>query len=470
MTCLSATVSKTAKTRFFEQGWTQDDITERSGVAVKNQNGSLVLEGSLLEVQAAREFILNACHSKSPTRDIQNSAVIKNASLDYENSFVNEKTNIRTQNESLQPEKSNLETYLDTKKTDVVWKKDGNRKKNSISQNSSDFGNQTSSVIPEKLDDPSAFSAGSVKLQEPANLSMRQKEKLRIPHLDYAILETIFPLSTDITGKVVVNKNSEEFVEVLGTPETVQPFIETMKIIRVLQKIPIEIVSKDFSQIEKNFLFHQKNIHSIFPTAHILIYERRMFLIKPEDVDKAAVLDVLFSAREKRVAEERTKRIFKDQLQSSHMSSPSQQTTFGNPVLEKGDFRVYVVHGNVFSFDLYDCFVNPTNEFLNLEANGGLSAAVHKRAGEDVQKQCKIHLKSKKKLKVGDCVHTEAGNLKYKAIIHTVVEHWKNLGFSKYSVQTAMDHIKDVVIKCCELASKKKMTSIVFPAFGSGKY
>lgn len=470
MTCLSATVSKTAKTRFFEQGWTQDDITERSGVAVKNQNGSLVLEGSLLEVQAAREFILNACQSKSPTRDIQNSAVIKNASLDYENSFVNEKTNIRTQNESLQPEKSNLETYLDTKKTDVVWKKDGNRKKNSISQNSSDFGNQTSSVIPEKLDDPSAFSAGSVKLQEPANLSMRQKEKLRIPHLDYAILETIFPLSTDITGKVVVNKNSEEFVEVLGTPETVQPFIETMKIIRVLQKIPIEIVSKDFSQIEKNFLFHQKNIHSIFPTAHILIYERRMFLIKPEDVDKAAVLDVLFSAREKRVAEERTKRIFKDQLQSSHMSSPSQQTTFGNPVLEKGDSRVYVVHGNVFSFDLYDCFVNPTNEFLNLEANGGLSAAVHKRAGEDVQKQCKIHMKSKKKLKVGDCVHTEAGNLKYKAIIHTVVEHWKNLGFSKYSVQTAMDHIKDVVIKCCELASKKKMTSIVFPAFGSGKY
>lgn len=57
---------------------------------------------------------------------------------------------------------------------------------------------------------------------------------------------------------------------------------------------------------------------------------------------------------------------------------------FGNLVLEKGDFCVYVVYGDVFLFDLYDCFVNFINEFFNLDINGGFFVVVYKRVGEDV--------------------------------------------------------------------------------------
>lgn len=86
MTCVNATVSKTARTKLLEQRWTENDISERSGVELKSENDILVLGGSLPEIQAAREFLKIACFQCKPAaREKETSKVFENESLDFVN-------------------------------------------------------------------------------------------------------------------------------------------------------------------------------------------------------------------------------------------------------------------------------------------------------------------------------------------------------------------------------------------------
>lgn len=474
MTCLNATVSKTARTKLLEQGWTENDISERSGVKLRSDNDMLVLQGSLPEVQAAREFLKIACFQcKTAARKKETSKVFENESLD----FVNVLDKQESKNKDLQYENEFSYSVQDTSKIkkealkenkDVEDFKGGNTNRESrlVDDRNSKLANQAS---------PSGFLANSVNVQEPSDQSIRPKERLSFSHFDYAILENLFPLQIDVTSKVHISKTDRTHVEVVGMYESIQPFIDAKRRIQGLTKIPLAVNKKTLKQIEKNFQTYQAKVQSLSPNVYILIHEEKIHLISTEEAPDFVpnVLSILTSNPKNR-KEDKTGlgipnygSILKGEPTAQFPECTQKQ--FGNPVLKNKWTRVFVIHGDVFSLDVFDCLVNPTNESLDLKKTGGLSAAVHVKAGEDVQRECVKIISNKGKLQVGNCVSTTAGKLKYRRIIHTTFRPWRSFKHTKDRCQEAMDHIKNVVIECLKLASTLKIKSIVFPAIGSGK-
>lgn len=474
MTCVNATVSKTARTKLLEQGWTENDISERSGVELKSENDILVLGGSLPEIQAAREFLKIACFQCKPAaREKETSKVFENESLD----FVNVLDKQESKNKDLQYENEFSCSVQDKSKfikEALKENKDGEDFKGGYTNPESRLFDERNNKSANQAS-PSGFLANSVNVQEPGDQSIRQKERIFFSHFDYAILENLFPLQLDVTTKVHISKTDRAHVEIVGMYDSIQPFIDAKSRIQGLTKIPLDVNKKTVDQVEMNLKTYQAEVRSRFPNVYILIHEGKIHLISTEHAPDLVsnVFSILTSKLTDRKEDKKGLRI-PDSGSNVKGESPTQlpacaQETFGNPVLKKKGTRVFVIHGDVFSLDVFDCLVNPTNESLDLKKNGGLSAAVHIKAGEDVQRECFKFINENGKLQVGYCFSTTAGNLKYRRIIHTTVRPWKSFKLSKDRCQEAMDHIKDVVFKCLKLASTLKIKSIVFPAIGSGK-
>lgn len=474
MTCVNATVSETARTKLLEQGWTENDISERSGVELRSDNDILVLEGSLPEIQAAREFLKVACFKCKPAaRKNETSKVVENESLDFVNVLDKQGSinkDLHYENEfsySIQDKSKFIKEALKENKDVEDFKGDNTNPESRLVDNGNNkLANQASR---------SGFLAKSVNIQEPGDQSIRPKKKVFFSHFDYAILENLFPLHVDVTSKVHISKTDRAHVEVVGMNESIQPFIDAKSRIQGLTKIPLDVNKKTINQIEKNLQTYQAKVQSLSPNVYILIHEEKIHLISTEEAPDLVpnVLSIL-TPKQKNRGEVKTG-LGVPNYDSNLKGEPTAplpacvQEQFGNPVLKKKGTRVFVIHGNVFTLDVFDCFVNPTNESLDLKKNGGLSAAVHMKAGEDVQRECFKIIKDKGKLQVGKCVSTTAGNLKYRRIIHTPVRSWKSFKLTKDRCQEAVDHIKNVVIECLKLASTYKIKSMVFPAIGSGK-
>lgn len=311
-----------------------------------------------------------------------------------------------------------------------------------------------------------------VELQEPANQSIRQKERVYIPYLEFEILENLFPESSDMAKNVHIFRKN--VVEIVGNHDAVQPYIEAITKIEGYQKIAIDLKETDL----KNFRIHQNKIQMVFPNVLVLLHKEKMHIVSREnDPDLKENVILIISQQFNKGSRNGNHRgrgksdpssNYKVE-QSEQISTPIQKTTLGKQVFQKKELRVFVQPGDVFSLDDFDCLVNPTNEYLDLKRKGGLSAAVHDRAGEKVQHECTNIIRNRKRIEIGKCVGTSAGNLKYKRIVHTIVRPWKELKQSKFSYETATLHIQEIVKGCLALATNDRMTSIVFPAIGSGQ-
>lgn len=427
-----------------------------------------MLEGSLLELQAARQFIQSACNKcKASAREIQNSTDVENESLEFNNAF-----DIQTPNRASQKEVSKTgEDTFDARKKVQIEEMSNTNNSNKPENNLTKHDENVVTDILNSSISSSASIASRMECQEPVEQSIR--EKVYMSHLDYDIFENLFHLSSEITRKVHINRK-KDVVEVVGCRDAVQPFREAMRDIDGYEKIQIDIKSTDLKKIQ----IHKKKIEELFPKVLVLLDEGTMYLIcKEEHPDlKSIALSILSPQYKKENRGEKGRGVsdlgsdsdFSKMRQPAQKHSSVQKTTFGKIVFQRKDISVSVMRGDVLSFDGFDCLVSPTNEHLDLK-KGGFSAAILARAGEEVQKECFKAISYKKKIEVGNCVSTTAGNLNYSLIIHTIVCPWKNFGFSKYRAQDALNHIKEVVSRCLILASKMKMKSIVFPAIGSGK-
>lgn len=69
VTNAKATVKKTVQKKLEQNGWNPSDISENSGAVVKDVNDQIELEGNLLEIQAAWEFIKRALKNPAQERD-----------------------------------------------------------------------------------------------------------------------------------------------------------------------------------------------------------------------------------------------------------------------------------------------------------------------------------------------------------------------------------------------------------------
>jgi len=132
--------------------------------------------------------------------------------------------------------------------------------------------------------------------------------------------------------------------------------------------------------------------------------------------------------------------------------SGSNQRTF-----QLGTVRVQVLHGDI-TDDRSDIVVNPTNSTIQL-AGPGVSGALLKKGGKELQSVCDTLTSQGVRLEEGRVVHTPAtGALKCKYVFHIVFESKDHKKFLK------------TIDSCLRKAEELKCNSIAFPAIGTGAH
>ena len=113
--------------------------------------------------------------------------------------------------------------------------------------------------------------------------------------------------------------------------------------------------------------------------------------------------------------------------------------------------------------EIVDAIVNAANEWLS--HGGGVAAAIVRKGGRIIQEESDgvMAQRSKRPLRVGDAVHTGAGTLPCKFVIHTVGPRWDS--FDKERCVTLL-HL--ACIKSLHLAAQLELCSIALPPISSG--
>ena len=125
-----------------------------------------------------------------------------------------------------------------------------------------------------------------------------------------------------------------------------------------------------------------------------------------------------------------------------------------------GGVKVSVYKGDITS-ERVDVIVNAANNFLQHDA--GVAKAILDRGGKTIQRECNEIIREHKSLTDGIAVLTSAGNLHCKEIIHVVGPDCRKVNLSR-----ARFVLRQACLNSLNMAQGSKMTSIAFPAIGSG--
>ena len=124
-------------------------------------------------------------------------------------------------------------------------------------------------------------------------------------------------------------------------------------------------------------------------------------------------------------------------------------------VFTAGNVRVEIIQGDI-TEDNSDAIVNTTNQRMQL-VGSGVAAAILRKGGPEMQALCNDVVSKGFLLQEGKVCHTRStGNLKCSKVFHIVVpqNHKQMLG--------------KTVAACLKQAEKLKLSSIAFPAIGTG--
>jgi O-acetyl-ADP-ribose deacetylase (regulator of RNase III) len=114
-----------------------------------------------------------------------------------------------------------------------------------------------------------------------------------------------------------------------------------------------------------------------------------------------------------------------------------------------------------------DCIVNATNE--GLIHSGGVAHAIASAAGPALDAECRDYIKRSGQLPVGGSCATTAGNLPYRAVIHTVGPRWADYRTHyQQEVDRCVADLWKAIIGCCVEAQKLHMTSVGIPSVSAG--
>ena len=121
--------------------------------------------------------------------------------------------------------------------------------------------------------------------------------------------------------------------------------------------------------------------------------------------------------------------------------------------IEINHHQLEIIQGDITEQNT-DAIVNAANNHLWMGA--GVAGAIKKRGGEEIEREAV----SQGPVDIGEAVVTTAGRLKARWVIHAVV-----MG---QDLHTSADHIKHATQKALAVAESKKLSSICFPALGTG--
>ena len=116
--------------------------------------------------------------------------------------------------------------------------------------------------------------------------------------------------------------------------------------------------------------------------------------------------------------------------------------------MEVGPQLSFQVQAGDITKEMTDAIVVVSNSELDLRRGGGAGAAILRRGGAAIQRECM----AKGQQTPGSIVHTSAGNLKAKSIFHIVPTAQMN----------------EAIVNCLQLAESNNIRSISFPAVGTG--
>ncbi|HGH5981301.1 TPA: O-acetyl-ADP-ribose deacetylase [Kluyvera georgiana] len=123
--------------------------------------------------------------------------------------------------------------------------------------------------------------------------------------------------------------------------------------------------------------------------------------------------------------------------------------------------RIQVLQGDITRFEV-DVIVNAANP--SLMGGGGVDGAIHRAAGPSLQEACAVVRQQQGTCPTGHAVITHAGNLKAKAVIHTVGPVWQGGGEQEASLLQQAYH------NSLQLALDNGYRTLAFPAISTGAY
>jgi O-acetyl-ADP-ribose deacetylase (regulator of RNase III) len=127
------------------------------------------------------------------------------------------------------------------------------------------------------------------------------------------------------------------------------------------------------------------------------------------------------------------------------------------------DCDIYHHVGDITTLEV-DAIVNAANP--SLEPGGGVSGAIHRRAGPQIAEECKQALAGLGgKLATGEAVHTSAGSLPARYVIHTVGP----VCSGTEGEQSEM-HLAAAYRNCLALLRERGLRSIAFPCISTGHF
>ncbi|MFU0864756.1 O-acetyl-ADP-ribose deacetylase [Kluyvera ascorbata] len=123
--------------------------------------------------------------------------------------------------------------------------------------------------------------------------------------------------------------------------------------------------------------------------------------------------------------------------------------------------RIQVLQGDITYLEV-DVIVNAANP--SLMGGGGVDGAIHRAAGPSLQEACAVVRQQQGTCPPGHAVITHAGNLKAKAVIHTVGPVWQGGGETEASL------LQEAYRNSLQLALDNGYHSLAFPAISTGAY
>lgn len=116
-------------------------------------------------------------------------------------------------------------------------------------------------------------------------------------------------------------------------------------------------------------------------------------------------------------------------------------------------YEIEIVRGDITKTDT-EVIVNAANNHFWM--GSGVAGAIKAAGGDIIEKEAV----KKGPVMPGEAVHTTAGKLPYKMVIHAAV-----MG---QDLRTSDKYIRQATISCLNVAEKLNIESIAFPAFGTG--
>ena len=115
--------------------------------------------------------------------------------------------------------------------------------------------------------------------------------------------------------------------------------------------------------------------------------------------------------------------------------------------------KVILQQGDITEADV-DVVVNAANTRLQLGA--GVAGAIRRKGGPTIQQECDVL----GPVSLGEAALTSGGQLKARYVIHAASMHLGGL--------TSEDSLRDATVNSLKRAVEKQLTSIAFPAIGTG--